>query len=212
MGFEQDILHFEGQPLTQSVLMSLLRKYRWPHNKIRELEKKGLLTPLKRSLYITGPGLHLPRPSVFLLANHIYGPSYVSMEAALSHWEMIPEKVTNVSSVTTGYSRTFSTPVGLFTYVRIGLPYFAFGLRQVKLSPAQTVLMAGPEKAICDLIIVRAGIILRSISSTMKFLLEDLRIEREALLELNNDTIMSWVPNAPKKSSIEMLAKTLEKL
>lgn len=212
MKFEQIIEPFAGQVLTHAVLMNLLKKYRWPHNKIRALEKKDLLIPLKRGLYITGPKLRLPRPSAFLMANHIYGPSYVSMEAALSHWGLIPEKVVNVSSMTTGSSKSFRTQVGIFRYTKIRLPYYSFGIRQVELSDNQTILIAGPEKAICDVIIAKSGLILRSPATTLEFLTEDLRIEQDALQKLNNTEIKSWVSHAPKTKSILMLTKTLDKL
>jgi len=212
MRFEQSIQPFAGQLLTQGILMELLKEYRWPHNKIRGLEKQDLLTPLKRGLYITGPALKLPRPSVYLMANHIYGPSYVSMEAALSYWGLIPEKVVNTSSMTTGSSRNFRTAAGLFSYTKSRLPYYSFGIRQVEISAAHTVLMASPEKALCDLIITRPGVILRSPNQVIEFLVEDLRMEKPALQKLNNEAIKSWIGDAPKKSSICMVTKTLNKL
>jgi len=212
MKVEQAIQTFEEQPLTQSVLMNLLKDYRWPHNKIRELEKKGSLTPEKRGLYMAGTALKGLRPSPFLLANHIYGPSYVSMEAALSHWELIPEMVAAITSMTTGSTKTFNTPEGRFNYIKRRLPYYSFGIRRVELSRKQTVLMASPEKALCDIIITRSGVILRSPNQTMEFLVEDLRIEKSALRGLDNNAIIKWAQQAPKKSSIIMLTKTLEKL
>ena len=39
----------------------------------------------------------------------MYGPSYVSLEWALSYYEMIPEKVFNVTSMTTGKVKEFQT-------------------------------------------------------------------------------------------------------
>jgi hypothetical protein len=209
---EKAIQSFEGQPLTQGILMGLLKEYRWPHNKIRELEKQGILAPVKRGLYITGPSISSVRPSAFLLANHIYGPSYISLEAALSHWGLIPEKVAGISSMTTGLSKTVRTPAGRFHYIRTRLPYYSFGIRQVVLSPQQVVLMASPEKAICDLIVTRSGLILRSRQQTMDFLVEDMRMETSALRDLDQDTIRRWMPGAPKKTSIDMLNKTLEAL
>src|SRR5689334_897222 len=107
MSVEQDLEKYEGQPLTQSILMDLLKDYLRPHNKIRELEKKNILTPVRRGLYITGPSHKSEKPSLYALANHIYGPSYISLEAALSYWGLIPEQVTTVSSITTGSTKTF---------------------------------------------------------------------------------------------------------
>lgn len=212
MSVEQALQQYGGQPITLSILMDLLKDYLRPHNKIRELEKKDLLLPVKRGLYIAGPALKGQNPSLYILANHIYGPSYVSLEAALSYWGFIPEKVTAVTSMTTGSTKRFRTPVGLFRYIRARLPYYSFGIRMEEAATDQTVLIAGPEKAICDMIAVSTGVLLRSVSQTLLFLEEDLRMERAMLRTLNSEMIRSWIPKAPKKSSLLMLVKTLDTL
>lgn len=209
---EEALKKYKGQVITNGMLMDLLKDYLRPHNKIREMEKKHLLTPVKRGLYIPGPALKSGTPSLYVLANHIYGPSYVSLEAALSYWELIPERVATISSMTTGSTKTFRTPVGLFRYTKARLPYYSYGIRMVDFTTDQTILIAGPEKAICDIIITRTGILLRSISQTQLFLEEDLRMERQALRNLDTEMIRSWIPEAPKKTSLQMLLKTLDQL
>ena len=42
---------------------------------------------------------------------------------------------------------------------------------------------ATPEKALCDKIVMTSGVFLRSVQQTNEFLMEDLRIESEDLLE-----------------------------
>lgn len=212
MSIEQAILQYEGQPITQSILKDLLKDYLRPHNKIQELEKKNILTPVRRGLYIIGPALSNRRPTVYILANHIYGPSYVSLEAALSYWSLIPEQVATISSITTGSSKIFHTDLGLFQYTRMRLPYYSFGIRMVESASDQAILIASPEKALCDIIAVRSGLLLRSNTQTRDFLIEDMRMERENLLHLDRALIQSWIPDAPKKSSLVMLVKTLEAL
>ncbi|MFT3675458.1 MAG: hypothetical protein QM781_06125 [Chitinophagaceae bacterium] len=212
MSLEQSLLKYEGQPITQGILKDLLKEYLRPHNKVRELEKRNILTPVKRGLYIIGPSLSSRRPSLYLLANHIYGPSYVSLEAALSYWGLIPEQVATVSSMTTGSSKVFRTSIGLFQYTRLRLPYYSFGIRMVESASDQAMLIASPEKALCDIIAVKGGLLLRSITQTRDFLTEDLRMERDTLTQLDQAMIQSWIPDAPKKSSLVMLLKTLEGL
>lgn len=163
-------------------------------------------------MYIIGPSLSSRRPSLYLLANHIYGPSYVSLEAALSYWGLIPEQVVTVSSMTTGSSKVFRTSIGLFQYTRLRLPYYSFGIRMVESASDQAMLIASPEKALCDIIAVKSGLLLRSITQTRDFLTEDLRMERDTLTQLDQAMIQSWIPDAPKKSSLVMLLKTLEGL
>ena len=192
--------------------MSVLRDYRRPFDKINELTRQGYLLPIKRGLYIPGPKLRLSRPDPFLLANHLYGPSYVSLDSALAYWGMIPERVMETVSITTKFAKKYETAAGRFTYIHMLPPYYAFGIQQVTLTERQQVLMASPEKALCDKIITTSGILLRSKKQTMDLLLEDLRISETALKELRFDLIEEWSVKAPKQSSIEMLAKSLRSI
>ena len=87
-------------------------------------------------------------PSLYLIANKIYQPSYISLKKALSHYGIIPEVVYAVTSITTKISRVFATPKGDFIYQRIKKDAFTgYGLRLVD---KDKVLMAAPEKALAD--------------------------------------------------------------
>jgi hypothetical protein len=187
LNFQEEIQPFFEGPLTQQVLLSVLRDYRRPFDKINELTRQGYLLPIKRGLYIPGPKLRLSRPDPFLLANHLYGPSYVSLDSALAFWGMIPERVMETVSITTKFAKKYETAAGRFTYIHMLPPYYAFGIQQVTLTERQQVLMASPEKALCDKIITTSGILLRSKKQTMDLLLEDLRITETALKELRFD-------------------------
>ena len=210
--FRDAIQPYSEEPLTKQVLLHLLKDYKRPYDKIHEMVKAGELIPVKRGVYITGPRINAEKPASFLLANHLWGPSYVSLETALSHWGLIPERVYEISSVTLKNSKTYKTPVGRFTYAHASLPYYAFGVKRVQLTKKQMVLMASPEKALCDKIVMTSGVFLRSIRQTRDFLIEDLRLEEEQLRRFNIQDIRSWVKDAPKSSSLEMLIKTIEQL
>jgi len=125
---------------------------------------------------------------------------------------MIPERVYEVSSVTIKKSKNYETPIGRFSFKHLKAPYYSFGVQTVELAPQQMAMIASREKAICDKIVMTSGVLLRSINQTRDFLLEDLRIEVEDLQKLSISTIQSWVEDAPKSSSIQMLVKTLEAL
>ncbi len=171
-----------------------------------------MLIQIRRGLYIPGANLPMRGPEPFLLANHLYGPSYVSMESALSYWGLIPEKVFETSCITTRATKSFKTAMGKFSYTKLPLPYYSYGIQQVLLTPRQTVLLAGPEKALCDKIITTPGLQLRSRIQTIEFLTEDLRIEKEALRKLNGKDLRVWAKTSTKKSSILLLAQTIESL
>jgi len=56
----------------------------------------------------------------------------------------------------------YNTAVGVFSYTSLPFPYYSYGINQIAITAKQTVLLASPEKAICDKIISSAGLFLRS--------------------------------------------------
>jgi hypothetical protein len=212
MSFQEAIQSYAEQPITKQLLLDMLKEYKRPHDKIDELVKQQMLLQIKRGLYITGPKLNIATPEPFLIANHLYGPSYVSLDAALSHWGLIPERVYEISSITTSKSNTYTTAIGRFSYKYMPLPYYSFGIKQVALTKKQTVLMASPEKALCDKIITTSGVLLRSVKQTVELLMEDFRIDKEMLRSLDATAISGWLKDAPKENSLLILVKTLKSL
>ncbi|MDN3586140.1 hypothetical protein QWY86_05650 [Pedobacter aquatilis] len=212
MDIQTALRELSNQPLTHQLLAGLLKDYKRPNDKILSLKADGLIEPIKKGLYIAGRTLGAERPESALLANHILGPSYLSMESALAHYGLIPEKVFAVTSMTTKASRKFQTNIGLYTYTNLPLPYYAFGLATVSLSKDQKAIMATPEKALCDKIATTAGITLRSQSSARDYVFGNLRMEEEDLAKFDLDAILSWLENAPKRESLEMLIKMIEKI
>ena len=212
MNFLENIKDYSEQPLNQQLLLDLLKEYIRPLDIMDVLVMKSLLVELKRGLYIPGPNLHIIPPEPFLIANHLYGPSYISMDTALSYWGLIPERVYEVTSITTNNSKKYETAVGKFSYRNMPLPYYSFGIKQVQLTKKQTVLMASKEKALCDKIIATPAVLLRSVKQTLELLLGDFRLDKNALRNLETATISSWLKSAPKKNSLTMLVKTLKSL
>lgn len=136
MSFQEDIQAYSGQPINKQLLLDLLKEYKRPHDKIDELVKQQVLVQIKRGLYIPGTKLNIAPPEPLLIANHLYGPSYISLDTALSHWGLIPERVYEISSVTTNSSKMYKTVVGRFSYRNMPLPYYSFGIKQVQLTIA----------------------------------------------------------------------------
>ena len=212
MNFRTMIKEYAEAPISRHLILELLRDYQRPNDKISELLKSKELISLRRGLYIIGTKMDLPSPEPFLIANHLRGPSYVSLESALSYWNMIPERTYEISSVTIKTSKLYKNPVGRFSYHQLKTPYYSYGIKNIEYSPKQTMLVASPEKALCDKIVVTPKINLRSIKQTREFLMEDLRMESEVLTKLDTKLMELWIENAPKKSSLKMLIKTLIEL
>jgi predicted transcriptional regulator of viral defense system len=177
-----------------------------------EMVNQGILVQLRRGLYLTTPLVSPITPEPFLIANHLYGPSYISMDSALCHWGLIPERVFEISSVTPKISKRFMAQNAVYSFTHLPIAYYPLGIQSISLTKTQTVLIASPEKALCDKVITTAGINLRSKQQAMAFLLEDLRIDKDQLRELNTTEMTSWLPVCPKRKSIQLLIETLSAL
>jgi len=89
-----------------------------------------------------------------VLAQRIYGPSYISLETALSYHGWIPEAVYAVTSVCTDRSREFDTPLGRFSFTRIPQETFYAEASRVEKEAGGSFLMASPLKALADYVYV----------------------------------------------------------
>ena len=212
MDFRRKVKKYAEAPISRHLVLELLSEYKRPNDKISELIKSEELISVRRGLYVAGSKLDLITPEPFLIANHLRGPSYVSLESALSYWSMIPERVYEISSVTIKTTKSYKNDIGRFSFQQLKIPYYSYGIKSIDFSPKQTVLIASPEKALCDKIVLTPNINLRSIKQTREFLMEDLRIDSEVLSTLDLGMIDLWIENAPKKSSLKMLIKTLLEL
>ena len=212
MVLRNKIKQFGEVPISRYLILSLLANYKRPNDKISELLKNNSLISIRRGMYITGPRLDLPSPDPFLIANHLRGPSYVSLDSALSYWGMIPERAFEISSITIKTSKLYKNAVGRFSYHQLKIPYYSFGIKHIDISSKQTILIASPEKALCDKLILTPQIQLRSIKQTREFLIDDLRISMDDLRNLDTQIMELWIEDAPKKASLKTLIKMLQKL
>ena len=106
--------------------------------------KSGLFLKLRNGFYM----LKDSNPPLYLIANRLYQPSYISLEKALSYYGIIPETVYTVTSITTKSTREFATPRAAFSYQRIKKSAFTgYSPRKIE---GTTVFMADPEKALAD--------------------------------------------------------------
>ena len=106
--------------------------------------KKGAFVRFRQGLY----GLKNVYVNDYYLANLIYGPSYVSLETALTHYNLIPETVYAVTSVTPKPTREFKVLNRLFEYRKIKSQ--AYSGYQPQEIDGQTIFLASPEKAVAD--------------------------------------------------------------
>jgi len=142
----------------------------------KRLVQLGVLVRLKRDLYVVSAEVTGRRIEPLVIANRLCSPSYVSREAALSHYGMIPELVVNVTSSRLGRTVEFVTPIGGFQYDGVDRETYAIGLCEER-TGEDAFLCASPEKALYDLVLARSKFVIRSRVEMRRFLYEDLRLD-----------------------------------
>jgi len=165
-------------------LSDVLAEYKAPRDKITSLIKQGVIIRVKKGLYVFGKEWRQHPYSLETLANLIYGPSYISLEYALQLYGFIPEQVHTVSSVTTGRSRHFSTPVGNFSYRKISMFSFTAGMDVLPDAFGGSYMVAVPEKALVDKLQSERGLLIRSKLDIECYLVENLRMDIDDLSRL----------------------------
>jgi hypothetical protein len=170
-------------------LLVALGDYTRPRDKISDLISKGIIIRVKKGLYVFGDGDRQTPYSTEVLANLIYGPSCISLDYALQHYGLIPERVEGVTSVTTGRSRNFSTPVGLFIYRMIPLRAFQIGMDRIEIGDGRAFLIATPEKALADKIYEDRGTGLHTQKELGDYLERNLRVELAGVRAMNPDDL-----------------------
>jgi hypothetical protein len=174
-----------GEEFDHQALLQAAGDYAYPRDLITRLLRSGSVVRVAPGIYIFGPAYRRRPYSLEILANLVAGPSYVSLDYALQHYGLIPERVSAVTSCIMGRPRRFATPVGLFIYRRMPERAFVVGLQRVEISGGGGYLIAGPEKALADKIRDQRGLGIRNIEQMLTHLLESLRVDEDALAELD---------------------------
>jgi predicted transcriptional regulator of viral defense system len=157
MDFERLVEIVQDEPVFETGL--LLAGDVDPNHIRRQLTRwtnAGKIYQLRRGLYALAPPYQKVRPHPFTAANRMVPGSYVSCQSALSHYNLIPEYVPTVVSVCSSRPRTWDTPLGSFLFRHVRRKYL-FGYRLMELGEKQQALVAGPEKALLDLIYLTPG-------------------------------------------------------
>jgi len=188
-------------------LVSFLKAYAKPRDRISRLLADRSLIRIRKGLYVFGERYRRGPISREHLANLIYGPSYVSMDYALSQYGLIPERVEQVTSVTTGENRRFETPLGVFTYRPLPPRRYALGMRWAG-EGDDRFLMATPEKALVDKVWTDKRFSPASQNDFDAYLHEDMRMDPDQLAELDGEQLAA-VCRAFASRKTDMLARFL---
>ena len=118
-------------------------------NQLTKWQNRGLVIKLRKGLYVLGELDRKITPSRLFLANQLYQPSYVSTEYALGFYDIIPERVYDITSVSPKKTVTFENEFGRFVYQHIKTE----GFKEYKMIADENgfnCFIADPEKALVD--------------------------------------------------------------
>lgn len=171
------------------MLIEQLHEYSDPYGRIRRLSYYGELIQVVKGLYETDqdtPG--------HLLAQSIYGPSYLSFNYALARYGLIPEAVYTYTSATCfkNKKKEYTNSFGNFTYRDVPADVFPLEL-YLREEGDRSYWIAGPEKALCDKLYSLPPS--RNMKELRELLFDDLRIDEEDFRNLDHAVICELAPN-----------------
>ena len=180
------------------------------HAVLKRAVKEGTLIRLKRDFYLITAKIQKKKPEAFEIAALLYGPSYISMESALSFHGWIPESVPIITSACSKRSNKFENYLGTFIYYNIPITVFHIGVSSIYNNEDKTnILIADPWKAIADYIYLKK----RSWPNVIAFS-NDLRIELDLIQnsDLNLlEILVRTYPNTRVKNVLKIMVKDLRR-
>lgn len=149
------LLRFPNPYISDVEIQALLKGSQHSrYGKIKRALASGELLHVRRGLYTVNEKLFPQRKlHPFELAQFTYGPSYVSLESALSYHGLIPEHPVPVTCVTSKRSCSFQTEQGEFIYHKLPVENLFIQVDYHQTTEAQFWL-ASPWKAIGDFVYV----------------------------------------------------------
>ena len=118
-------------------------------NQLKRWHSKRLLIKLKKGIFLLNESDRKITPAKGYIANQLYTPSYLSLEYALNYYGLIPERVSDITSVTTRKTKRLKNEIGQFIYQHIKPACFK-GFYAVKDESNLSFFIAEPEKALVD--------------------------------------------------------------
>jgi len=150
----------------------------------------GQVVHVRRGLYCLASKYLREKVDPLVLAQRIYGPSYVSLETALSYHGWIPEAVYAITSTSLDRSREFSTPLGHFSFTRV--PQKTFYTQVTRVEKGAGLLLATPLKALADYVYAH-----KQDWSSTRPVVESLRVDEGLLRSVDAQMIDDLLTNYP---------------
>jgi predicted transcriptional regulator of viral defense system len=153
--------------------------------------KSGQIIRLRRGIYCLSEKYQRRGINLFTLSQQLYGPSFISLESALSYHRWIPEGVFFTTAVSMKKTISFTTPLGRFDYRHVPAMVFYEGVGRIE-EQGEAFFMASPWKALCDYVYVykKEWTSIDPLLKSLRIDEQDLRggVQREELLSLKENT------------------------
>ncbi len=154
--------------------------------------KAGEVIRIHRGLYSLAPKYLRRKPDPLVFAQVIHGPSYISLETALSYHGWIPEAVYAVTSASMDRAREFETPLGHFSFTRIPQKVFYTEVTRIErqygnepgIHAGESFLIASPLKALADYVYAH-----KPDWASAGPVIESLRVDESSLSNINSESI-----------------------
>ena len=175
------------------------------HSLIKRTLKNKVLIRLRRGLYLIADKMK-PMVDEFELSMLIYGPSFVSLESALSYHGWIPETVYATTCVTTKRAKKLKTSIGIFSYEHVPLKEFYVGIDRIE-TVQSVFFIATPWRALADFMYVT-----RRSWKTLFELELDLRIDVEDAMNSDKEMLRLLIEKYPSRRVCDNLKKFLKEI
>jgi len=162
---------------------------------------EGKILQIKRGLYAVAKPYRNKEPHPFLIANMIKKASYISLQSALEYYDIIPEYVPKITSVTTGRPEEVNIKLGKFIFKHLKKELF-WGYKEQEIVKSTSIFIATPEKALLDLLYFTPD------SDNVPYI-EELRLQSTEKIDI--ELLMNYSKRF-KKPKIERAAYLLKKI
>lgn len=174
-------------------------------NRLTEWQRKKYILRVGRGYYMFTNATEINEQLLYYVANTIYAPSYVSLEAALSFYNLIPEGVYTITSVTTKKTYDIQNQLAAFSYRNLKERLF-FGYKLIPYNN-KTIQLADPEKTILDYFYLNA-------QCTTAASMQELRFNETECKKIINYTLLrqylSYFNNQALTKRINVFLRTIQ--
>ncbi len=140
-------------------------------------------------------------PFLYMVANKLYEPSYISLESALAYYHVIPETVLGVTSVSSRKTKQYESKWGTFSF-RSVKPLYMFGYEVVESDESIKYMIARLEKAVLDYLYLNP-----QVNTVEDF--EGLRWNKQELIKIKKCSLLQDYLKIFYKRSLEYRVATL---